>query len=49
MAIAASCLRSAAKGLGNHGDEELDEDEAEVGWLLAAEFLHAIRWTLQKK
>jgi hypothetical protein len=29
--------------------QEVDEDEEDAGWLLAAEFLHSIRWTLQKK
>ena len=33
----------------SESSSDVDEDEAEVGWLLAAEFLHAIRWTLQKK
>jgi len=47
VAVAATCLRAAAKGL--TGAEEIDEDEEEAGWLLAAEFLHSIRWTLQKK
>lgn len=39
-------MRAAAKGLTG---AEVDEDEEDVGWLLAAEFLHSIRWTLQKK
>jgi hypothetical protein len=46
VAVAASCLRAAAEGLTG---ADVDDDEADVGWLLAAEFLHSIRWTLQKK